>query len=353
MDNPDIGFSNGLTSWARIPHPRVGASIVSYATGQRFVGHISGRRNSAIDLAAFVITYFNLPQFLAVACVMLITFWKVLIAALKKFKRDDGFPLAGNIAFSVILSAFPFLIFLTTLAGFLGDDKLAERVVVYLLSVAPASLVDPVAPEIRSLLTVPRSDLLSLSVLLTLWTASGSVRSVRVGMNRAYSLRDGRNPVLLIATDIVFVVVWAITLLALSLFIAFGPVIWELTTNWLPGVHDFTIWFDWIRFPVVFALLSVSVISAHLILPARRHLFADILPGAIFSLVMWLVIAVSYAAYLSKFPTYASTYAGLAGVIIALMYIYLSGAVLIFGGQINQAIINLRAKPVNQRSTLD
>lgn len=115
---------------------------------------------------------------------MLHLIWTVFVSALGNFIRDDGFPLAGNIAFSVILSAFPFLIFLTTLVGFLGNEALAQDVVIYLLSIAPNSLVDPIAPEIHSILTVPRSDLLSLSIVLTLWTASGSVRSVRAGMNR-------------------------------------------------------------------------------------------------------------------------------------------------------------------------
>jgi len=273
---------------------------------------------------------------------MLHTVRSVFVTALCNFIRDDGFPLAGNIAFSVILSAFPFLIFLTTLAGFLGNEALAQDVIVYLLAIAPDNLVAPIAPEIRSILTVPRSDLLSLSILLTLWTASGSVRSVRVGMNRAYSNQDHRSFLVLILTDIIFVLVGSIVLLALSLLIVFGPVIWDGATQWVPVIHNFTLWFDWLRFPVMLVLLSVSLIAAHQILPSRRHPLHEILPGIVFTLTMWLVVAVAYAEFLSRFATYASTYAGLAGVIIAMMFVYLSGAVLIFGGEINQAYMNYK-----------
>ena len=80
-----------------------------------------------------------------------------------------------------MFSIFPFLIFLTALAGFFGNDNLAEGVVTFLLSVAPAALVKPLVPEIRSILTVPRTGLLSVSALITIWSAMGGVDSVRVG----------------------------------------------------------------------------------------------------------------------------------------------------------------------------
>ncbi len=272
------------------------------------------------------------------------TLWMVFVSALGNFIKDDGFPLAGNIAFSVILSAFPFLIFLTTLAGFLGNEALARDVVDYLLAIAPKNIVDPIAPEIRSILTVPRSDLLSFSILLTLWTASGSVRSVRVGMNRAYSVRETRHFLMLLLSDIIFVGVGSIALLSLSLLIVFGPVIWDNATIWVPIIHDFTIWFDWLRFPVTLVLLTTALVAAHLFLPARRHHVHEILPGMAFTLIMWLVTALTYAQFLASFATYASTYAGLAGVIIALMFVYLSGAALIFGGQINQACMAFKTQ---------
>lgn len=275
---------------------------------------------------------------------MLHSLWTVFVIALGNFIKDDGFPLAGNMAFSVILSAFPFLIFLTTLAGFLGNEALAQDVIVYLLSIVPQNLVDPIAPEIRSILTVPRSDLLSFSILLTLWTASGSVRSVRAGLNRAYSVRETRHFLVLLLSDIIFVVVGSIALLTLSLLIVFGPVLWDNATLWVPVLRGFTPWFDWLRFPVVLVLISTTLVAAHQFLPVRRHSTREILPGMGFTLIMWLVTAITYAEFLSRFATYASTYAGLAGVIIAMMFVYLSGAVLIFGGQINQACMIFKAR---------
>ncbi len=90
----------------------------------------------------------------------------------------------------MLFSIFPFLIFLTALAGFFGNDDLAAGIVTFLLGVAPAELVKPLVPEIRSILTVPRTGLLSIAAVLTIWSAMGGVDSVRVGLNRAYDLKE-------------------------------------------------------------------------------------------------------------------------------------------------------------------
>ena len=104
--------------------------------------------------------------------------WVVGREAVQRLISDEAFSLAGNIAFRAILSIFPFLIFLTSLAGFVGTPNLANEAVTFLLDIAPKEIVKGIAPEIRSLLTVIRPDLMSLGVLLTIWTASGGVDSL-------------------------------------------------------------------------------------------------------------------------------------------------------------------------------
>src|SRR5512138_1504860 len=142
------------------------------------------------------------------------TLLSLAIEALRRLFADEAIPLAGNIAFRGLFSLFPFLIFLTALAGFFGSEDLAQRIVSYLLSVAPEELVKPLAPEIFSILTTPRTGLLSLSALLTIWSAMAGVDSVRVGLNRAYDLREHRNMLMLYVQSIIFVIGSAIVLLS-------------------------------------------------------------------------------------------------------------------------------------------
>lgn len=264
---------------------------------------------------------------------------EIVLEAFTRLRNADGLALAGNIAFCMILALFPFLILLTALAGFLGNEALAETAVDYLLSVLPAELATPLSPEIHSILTGKRTDLLTLSVAMTLWTSSGAVQSVRVGLNRAYGYSETRPFWLLLLQDVAFVIGGAVVLLVLATLIVFGPVLWEQAVRFFPAIDRFSTWFHLLRYPVSIVLTAAALVCAHLFLPVRRHALRELWPGITLTIVLCLGAAQGYAVYLSNFSTITIMYAGLTGIIIALIFLYLSGALLIWGGEINQALI--------------
>ncbi len=262
----------------------------------------------------------------------------LLLEAVRRLFADEAVPLAGNIAFRTVFSAFPFLIFLTSLAGSFGSADLAHSVVEFLLKVAPPGIVEPLAPEIRSILTEPRNDLMSLAALVTLWSAMAGVDSVRVGLNRAYDLKDERPMMLLYAVNVVFVIGTAIVLLALSLLIVLAPVMIAFVKAHVPGLENAAIRFDTWRYPVALALLAGGLTLAHMVLPAKRPSLAVIWPGMVVTVVVWIVLAVAYSAYLQSLSTFTLTYAGLSGIFAAMFFVYLAALVLILGGEINRVV---------------
>jgi membrane protein len=268
--------------------------------------------------------------------------WEVVCEAFTRLRDADGLALAGNIAFCMILALFPFLILLTALAGFFGNEALAQTAVDYLLSVMPEELANPVAPEIQSILTSQRTDLLTLSVVFTLWTASGAVESVRVGLNRAYGFTEKRPFWLRLLQNMAFVIGGAVVLLVLATTIVFGPVLWTKAVQFFPALDRFSAWFHLLRYPVSLALTVAALVIAHLYLPIRRHPLRELWPGIVLTMVLWFCAALGYSKYLSTFSTIAIMYAGLTGIIIALIFLYLSGALLIWGGEINQVLIARR-----------
>lgn len=267
---------------------------------------------------------------------------EIVIDATRHLVADDGLALAGNIAFCMILALFPFLILVTALAGFFGNQQLAETVINYLLSVAPREIAGPLSPEIHSLLTVPRSDILTIGAVLTIWTASGAVESVRVGLNRAYEFSERRSYWFRLLQNTLFVIGGAVVLLVLALLIVLGPVLWGKIIYFVPAVDRFTGWFHLLRYPIALSLALAGLILGHLFLPAARHRMSELLPGIGFTMVLWMGAAVGYAEYLARFSTLSSMYAGLTGFIIALTFLYLSAILLIWGGEINQALICIR-----------
>lgn len=265
--------------------------------------------------------------------------WSVVVAAYWRLLRDDGLALAGNISFCAILALFPFLILLTTIAGLLGDEALAQTAVDYLLDVAPEELANSVGNEIHYILTAERTDLLTFSVLATLWTASGAVESVRVGLNRAYGFVETRSFWVRLLHNILFIFAGTLTLLMLALTIVIGPGIWAQALDLAPALARFDSWFKFLSGPVSFAMLASFLIAAHLLLPVKRHRLREIWPGIIVTMVLLLAAAYGYSIYIANFSTLAVMYQGLTGIIIALIFLYLSGALLIWGGEINQVLL--------------
>ena len=252
---------------------------------------------------------------------------------------DEAIPLAGNIAFRTVFSVFPFLIFLTALAGFFGNDNLAEGVVNFLLSVVPARLVEPLVPEIRSILTVPRSGLLSISALITIWSAMGGVDSVRVGLNRAYDIRETRSMWWLYFTNVLFVIGSAIFLLAFALLIVFAPIMIQLAENYAPAMKGHFVTIEQLRYPIGITLLTAGVLFCHRVLPAKTLNMLELLPGVVITVVAWVVMSSAFSIYLVNFNTFASTYASLSGVFAAMFFVYLAALVLILGGEVNRVLV--------------
>lgn len=251
---------------------------------------------------------------------------------------DEAIPLAGNIAFRTLFSVFPFLIFLTALAGFFGNDRLAEQVVSYLLSVAPEELVKPLTSEIRSILTVPRTGLLSLSAAITIWSAMAGVDSVRVGLNRAYDLREHRSVWWLYAQNVVFVIGSAVLLLAVALLLVFAPIGLAVISAYAPDLRPSFATLDALRLPIAITLLTAGVLLCHRVLPAKSHNVLEVLPGVILTVVVWIILASAFSTYLVNFNTFASTYASLSGLFAMMFFLYLSALVLILGGEVNRVI---------------
>ena len=251
---------------------------------------------------------------------------------------DEAIPLAGNIAFRTVFSVFPFLIFLTALAGFFGNDNLAEGVVTFLLSVAPPRLVEPLVPEIRSILTVPRTGLLSLSALITIWSAMGGVDSVRVGLNRAYDIRETRSMWWLYFQNVLFVIGSAVFLLVFALLIVFAPVMIQVAELYAPALKGHFVTIEQLRYPIGITLLTAGVLFCHRVLPAKTLSVLEVLPGVVITVVAWVIMSSAFSIYLVNFNTFASTYASLSGVFAAMFFVYLAALVLILGGEVNRVI---------------
>jgi membrane protein len=265
--------------------------------------------------------------------------WAILYIAMQRLWADEAVSLSGNIAFRTLFSAFPFLIFLTALGAYFGDEALADGLIQFLFSVGPAEVIAPLAKEVNLILTTPRTDLVSIGFLITIWAAMAGVDSVRIGLNRAYNVRERRNWAALYGLSVLFVIATAFVLLALSVLIVVAPITMAFIERHAPQMRGIMVVFSLVRYPVAILLLTAALTAAHVWLPAKRLRLTDVLPGVVLTVATWIVLASVYSYYLANFGNFASFYAGLSGVFAALFFLYLAALVLLLGGEMNRVIM--------------
>jgi membrane protein len=268
----------------------------------------------------------------------------VIEDALYTFLADDGWAISSHIALSTLMALFPFLIVLTSLAGFFGSKQLADQAAELLLQVWPQQVADSLSGEVHDVLTTTRGDVLTIGAVLAVYFASNGVEALRVALNRAYSVIEPRRWYWLRLESIGYTLIAAFTALAMAFLIVLGPLILEAARRHIPlTIATNENFLNLSRYGITITALVVALFILHAWLPAGRRGFLQILPGIIFTMVASLVSGIVFGQYLARFANnYVSMYAGLASVIIALVFLYFIAAIFVYGGELNAAIIKSR-----------
>jgi membrane protein len=267
----------------------------------------------------------------------------VVIEAFWRFNRDDGWAIASHIALSILMAVFPFLIVVTAIAGFAGSTNLADEVARLLFAAWPQQVASPIASEIHNVLTTTRGGVLTLGAVFAVYFASSGVESLRIGLNRAYGLSEQRGWWLLRLESIGYVLVSALALLALAFLVVLGPLIFKAAAKYAPWLEPLEAHYDVARFGIGGGVLAVALFILHMWLPAGRRGLGKVWPGIAATLVLWLACGFAFGHYLADFAyTYVTYYAGLASAMIALVFLYYSAWIFVYGGELNAAIARVR-----------
>jgi membrane protein len=269
----------------------------------------------------------------------------VAAIAAQRFVAHDGWAIASHIALSILTSLFPFLILLAALAGLFGSKSLADEAGVLIFDAWPREVASPIVGEMHRVLTEQRGGVLTLGALLALYFSSSGVESLRVGLNRAYGLREGRPWWLTRLESIAYVVCGALAMLAFALLVVLGPLIWRKVLDVAPGLEPLSLTVAIARIAITATLIAVVLVIAHKFVAAGRRSFAAVLPGIAVTLMLWFLAGLGFGYYLDRFSSaYASTYGGLATAMVFLVFLYWLAAMFLFGGEINGTVIAARRR---------
>ena len=267
----------------------------------------------------------------------------VAFEAFLRFNRDDGWAIASHIALSILMAVFPFLIVVTALAGFIGSVNLADEVARLVFAAWPHQVAGPIASEIHNVLTTARGGVLTLGAVFAVYFASSGIESLRIGLNRAYGLREERSFWLLRLELIGYVLVSAIALLALAFLVVLWPLMFKAAAAYAPWLEPLQPHLNFARFAIGGMVLAVALFILHMWLPAGRRTLGRVWPGIAATLVLWLACGFAYGHYLADFAqTYVTYYAGLASAMIALVFLYYSAWIFVYGGELNAEIARVR-----------
>ena len=265
----------------------------------------------------------------------------VCLDAFYTFLADDGWAISSHIALSTLMAMFPFLIVITSLAGFFGSKELADEAAALMLQTWPKQVAATISGQIHDVLTTTRTDALTIGAVLSLYFASNGVEALRVALNRAYAVVEPRRWYWLRLESIGYTLIAAFTALAMAFLLVLGPLIMEAARHHLPVIVDANQnFFHVSRYSITITAMIVALFILHAWLPAGRRGFLQILPGIVFTLIASLISGIVFGQYLARFANnYVTMYAGLASVIIALVFLYFIAAIFVFGGELNAAII--------------
>jgi membrane protein len=262
-----------------------------------------------------------------------------------QFNADDGWAIASHIALSTLMAMFPFFLVLTALAGVFGSQYLADEAANLVLQAWPEEVAGPISREIHNVLVGAHGQVLTVGAILALYFASSGIESLRIGLNRAYTAVETRSVWLLRLESIGYVILSAIGLLALSFLVLLAPLIWTALVRRFPALEPFGDIVTFVRLATATVLLIVPLFVVHKWLPAGRRRWGDIMPGIFATLILWLVCGIVFGRYLADFAfTYSVYYAGLASPMIALVFLYFTASIFIYGGELNAVISKMRSE---------
>jgi membrane protein len=262
--------------------------------------------------------------------------------AAKKLYRHyldhDVAGIAAALAYYAIFSLFPFLFFLVTLTAFLPLRSSVDLLFDRLRPVLPAQAMALIQQHLHDLISQTRPKLLTLGGVATLYTASRSVDAVRKGLNLAYDVKERRPFWRTEALAFAATIGGALFLLfGVAAVVIGGDVGFWVARHLRIGSAYLFVW-HWLRWPVTAAAAMLAVALAYYLLPDVKQKFKYITPGSVVSTIAWLLATWAFTFYVGHFGKYNVMYGSIGGVIILLSWLFMSGFILLMGGELNAAL---------------
>ncbi|NGP46053.1 YihY/virulence factor BrkB family protein [Bacillaceae bacterium SIJ1] len=261
-----------------------------------------------------------------------------------KISEDELPALAASLSYFFLLSIFPFLIFAVTLLAYLPLDY--NDVFAAISSYAPGDTLDFLETNLEGILASNTTSLLSVGIIGALWSASLALNGLMRALNRAYEVEENRSFLYARSLSIVLTIGMFFVLIVALLLPVFGKEIGVFLFSYLNLSDEFLEVWALLRWGFSSAIIFIVFSFLFWTAPNLRLSYKDVLPGAAFSAIGWQFSSLAFAYYVNNINNYQSTYGSLGGVIVLMVWLYISGLVILVGGEINALLRRRRQDQV-------
>ncbi|MDM5219744.1 YihY/virulence factor BrkB family protein [Peribacillus sp. NJ11] len=276
-----------------------------------------------------------------------IKFSKKLI---KEIKEDRVTGLAAEQAYYYLLALFPLLILLLSILPYLNID--IQTALDTIKTFMPTETMEVIEKNIINILSERNGGLLTFGFLGTIWSASNGMNAFIHSMNIAYDVEETRNFIKARFISIVLTLGLVVAFIVMLGLPVFGKVIIDLLQQVIPIPEEMQILFSLLRWVIAVVVISLVLTFLYRFAPNKSFPIKHVIPGAVTATVLWLGISLGFSFYISNFANYSSTYGSLGGVIILMLWLYLSGLIFVIGGEINAILHRQNTIPKKQSRTI-
>ena len=265
-------------------------------------------------------------------------FYAFIVKLNQRIKEHDSISKANDLTFKILLSLFPFIIFLMSLASYFNID--AMLLIDGMYQNLPPDIMDVITPVMIEIFEIRRPQMLSISFAVMIFSASSGFNSAMQGINRAYGQEDERNFVLKRLISIALVFVFAIAIVSSLVMLIFNEAIYRTAVRFLASTAFLNIIFSFLGYLLSIGVLLLSIMVINRFSLVHKKRFRDLLPGACFTVVCWVLLSRTFSIYVNNFSRHSALYGSVAGVMLLMIWLNLMCVLMIVGSEIN-ALINI------------
>ncbi|HHU78636.1 MAG: YihY/virulence factor BrkB family protein [Caldicoprobacterales bacterium] len=267
----------------------------------------------------------------------------------RRYIDDEVAAYGAEMAYYFLLSVFPFLIFLTTVIGYLPLD--GSSILDSLSDILPQISYEMLRDNVEQIINRRNFKLLSFSFASMLWAAASGMGAVMRGINKALCQKDTRPFWIAIPLSLLFTLMVTVLILSYFALLIFGRQIGAGLMKAGPPRLHWLIW-DLFRHGIAVLMMILVFVFLYRYSPCIKIRWRSALPGAIFTTAGWLMVSWIFAWYVNRFWNLSLVYGSIGGIIGLLVWLFISAQLIIMGGELNAVLIFHRKSKIEKRKSL-